>query len=58
VVETEATGHSDIGPWIHEHTRLVRCLELAIPRPVSRVSILLYERSQDESMPHPVPTLE
>jgi hypothetical protein len=43
VVESEGTSQRDIGPWIHEHTQLMESLELAVPRPISRVTVLLYE---------------
>jgi hypothetical protein len=44
VVESESTVEQDIGPWIFKHAELKQSLELSIPRPISRVMVLLYER--------------
>jgi hypothetical protein len=48
VVESESTVEQDIGPWIFEHAQLKKSLELSIPRPISRVMVLLYERREGE----------
>jgi 4-amino-4-deoxy-L-arabinose transferase-like glycosyltransferase len=51
VSESESTVNSDLGAWVYPLTELRRSLELAIPRPISRVEVLLFDASRVEHEP-------
>jgi hypothetical protein len=48
VVEQETTSGGDLEPWALELTEMKLSMELAIPRPISRVTVRLYERDRTD----------
>jgi hypothetical protein len=48
ITENRGPGGRDIAPWIYAHAEVRKSLELAIPRPISRVEVLLYERGRTD----------